>query len=113
MSAWMVSVPEFDLSWQSIPPLGAALTGILGHAIAASASEQATAPGHRGPAMVRRRGAPPATNASPYIKPTMWPSGSAKSATVVSGATWVSGMITRPPFASTVASTPAGSSEWT
>ena len=48
-----------------------------------------------------------------YMRPTMWPSGSAKSAIVVSGATWVSGMITLPPSFSTFARVPFGSSECT
>ena len=52
-------------------------------------------------------------SASSYMRPTTWPSGSAKSAIVVSGATSVSGTITRPPAASTFASTAFGSSAWT
>jgi hypothetical protein len=48
-----------------------------------------------------------------YISPTMWPSGSVNSATVVSGATSVSGMITRPPSSSTFRRVAAGSSVWT
>ena len=55
----------------------------------------------------------PRTGVVAYIRPTTWPSGSAKSAIVVSGATSVSGMITRPPFASTAARTPLGSSACT
>ena len=55
----------------------------------------------------------PRARATTYIRPTTWPSGSANSAIVVSGATSVSGMITRPPDASALARTPFGSSECT
>ncbi len=48
-----------------------------------------------------------------YMSPTMWPSGSAKSAILVSGATSVSGMITLPPSFSMLRSVPSGSSAWT
>jgi hypothetical protein len=53
---------------------------------------------------------PLAYRRSGYIRPTTWPSGSAKSAIVVSGATSVSGMITFPPSCSTRLRVPAGSS---
>ena len=60
------------------------------------------------------RHSPPALNdARAYIRPMMWPSGSANRAIVVSGATSVSGMITRPPFASTLASAALASSQLT
>ncbi len=48
-----------------------------------------------------------------YMSPTTCPSGSANRAIVVSGATSVSGMITRPPLATTLSSAPCGSSVWT
>ena len=48
-----------------------------------------------------------------YMIPTTCPSGSAKRAIVVSGATSVSGMITLPPSSSTLRRVPAGSSAWT
>ena len=48
-----------------------------------------------------------------YIRPTTWPSGSAKSATVVSGATSVSGISTFPPSSSTRFRVASGSSAWT
>ncbi len=48
-----------------------------------------------------------------YIRPMTWPSGSAKSATMVSGATSVGGMRTRPPAASTRSSVACASSDVT
>jgi len=48
-----------------------------------------------------------------YINPTTCPSRSEKRAIVVSGATSVSGMITRPPSSSTLRRVADGSSVWT
>ena len=48
-----------------------------------------------------------------YMIPTTCPSGSAKRAMVVSGATSVSGMITLPPSSSTLRRVADGSSAWT
>ena len=61
---------------------------------------------------LRERAQPPSPDRI-YIRPTTWPSGSAKRAIVVSGATSVSGIRTLPPSFSILASTPLGSSVWT
>ena len=102
MSSW-IGRPRVASIAIIVAPIGPGMTQ----------SSRCLACGRHGKAPAPPRGTGALAHATAYIRPTTWPSGSANSAIVVSGATSVSGMITRPPEASALARTPFGSSECT
>ena len=121
-TAWW-SIDTFGLTnarvrivWQVHAPRGAFGTGRGLPGRTPGARVGAGPPGP--PPNTTKPGRPPRPGSSPdvvegYMIPTTCPSGSAKRAIVVSGATSVSGMITVPPLAETLSRTACGLSVWT